>query len=108
MSSRRNSIGTAAKRLAIEVEAIEAAQRKKLQAIGNRARKILLPYFREHKLTYLAGNGDWFVQDTAGNFIDDDNLPAEILALLMVEIGRGDHLGFYVDDIKPADWKGKP
>ena len=109
MSRRATSaVGADVKRFTAEVEAIDRERRRKLLALGKRARKIILPYFREHKLTYVAGNGTWFVNDTKGRFIDDDGLPAEISKLLMVEIGRGDHIGFYIDEIKSADWKVKP
>jgi hypothetical protein len=93
------------KRFTAEVDALNGARRTKLRALGKRARKIIVPYFSEHKLTYQAGNGDWCIEDTAGNFIDDDDLPTEIRELLMVEVAYGDHLGFYIEDIKPTDWK---
>jgi hypothetical protein len=108
--SRRNTsaVSAAAERFTAEVEALNKERRRKLLALGKRARKILLPYFIGKRLTYMTGNGDWYIKDTADSFIDDDDLPAEILAVLMVEVGYGDHIGFYVDDIRETDWKDKP
>jgi hypothetical protein len=109
VSRRRNTSAASAavKRFEGLVEVIEAERTRKLLAVGKRARKILLPYFIEKRLTYMTGNGEWYINDTKGDFIDDDDLPAEIRALLMIEVGYGDHVGFYIDDIKPADWKAK-
>ena len=97
-----------AKSLTAEIDALNDAHRKKLLAIGKRARnRMILPYFSAHKLTYASGNGTWYVNTVSGEFVDDDDLPDDIRDLLTIEVARGDHLGFYIDNIEPEHWKAR-
>lgn len=79
--------------------------------IAARARAEILPYFRTHRLDFTAGNGAWSISKPAAdddpykpeNHVSDDELPANIRALLGLEITRGDYLGFYIEDIKRGE-----
>lgn len=95
------------------VERAQAAFRAEIDALARWAREEILPYFRKHNLDFQAGNGTWFITrpngeregciGDAARFVDDDALPANIRDLLMMEVGRGDHLGFYIQDIKRGE-----
>jgi hypothetical protein len=89
------------------IEAAQATFRAKIEKLAELARTEILPYFREHKWDFIAGNGTWYVtrpeREVADDLyvtVDDDELPEDILGLLMLEVGRSDHLGFYIREIK--------
>ena len=91
------------------IDKAQAAFRAEIEKLAAQARAEILPYFRTHGLDFRAGNGDWIISkpsaDTAPYYryedhVDDDELPADIRELLMLEVGHRDHLGFYIADIK--------
>jgi hypothetical protein len=101
-----------AKYFATAVASAQTDFRRAVDELAQNARAALLPYFAEHRLTYMSGNGTWFIEDTKkrkkdglNNFVEDDALPKEIRDTLMLEVAHGDHLGFYIRDIKRADWR---
>jgi hypothetical protein len=84
------------------------AFRGEVELLADQARDEILPYFREHGLDYRAGNGSWLITrpsaDEAEHYrpedqVGDEELPENIRALLLLEVGRGDCLGFYIGDI---------
>lgn len=95
------------------LETAQAAFRAEVESLAEKARAEILPYFKKHGFTYTAGNGTWFISKPAAddsnyyrpdNYVTDDDLPANIRDLLMLEIAHGDHLGFYIRDIKRGEW----
>jgi hypothetical protein len=95
------------------LEAAQAAFRAEVEALAEQARVEILPYFKKHNFDYTAGNGTWFISKPAAddadyykpdNHVEDDALPKNIRDLLMLEIVHGDHLGFYIRDIKRGEW----
>lgn len=79
----------------------------KVYALAAQVRDEILPYFKKHSLDYVAGNGTWIISRLEGRFetsVGDDELPKNIRDLLMLEVAHGDHLGFYVRDIKRGEW----
>ncbi len=95
------------------VETAEAAFRAEIEKLAEQARTEILPYFKKHDFDYMAGNGTWFISKPAADdadyykqehHVEDDDLPKNIRDLLMLEIGHGDHLGFYIRDIKRGEW----
>jgi hypothetical protein len=90
------------------LEAAQAAFREEIDKLAEAARSEILPYFQKHDLDYLAGNGDWYItrnNNRVGDehFVHNDALPANIRALLMLEVAHGDHLGFYIRDIRRGE-----
>ena len=95
------------------LEAAQAAFRAEVEAIAEKARAEILPYFKKHGLDFMAGNGTWLISrpeaDTAPYYrpedhVEDEELPQNIRELLDLEVVYGDHLGFYVRDIKRGEW----
>lgn len=81
--------------------------------LAEQARAEILPYFKKHNYDYKAGNGDWIISKPSAvkaayyrpeDHVSNDDLPANIRALLMLEVAHADHLGFYVRDIKRGQW----
>ena len=96
--------------LSQSLEAAQAAFRE-VEKLAEQARAEILPYFKKHDLDFMAGNGDWHISrpsdyDPKGREVPvhDDQLPKNILDLLMLEIAHADHLGFYIRDIKRGEW----
>lgn len=75
--------------------------------------EVLIPLCRKHKMVFLSGNGDFFFvksdEDGVALHISgpDDALDwpdiREAIALLMEEVARHDHLGFWVDNVTKKD-----
>ena len=91
------------------LEVAQAAFRAEIDKLAEQARVEILPYFKKHDLDYRAGNGDWIITRNNArvgdeHFVHDDALPANIRELLMLEVAHGDHLGFYIRDIKRGEW----
>jgi hypothetical protein len=94
-----------AKQLAAKLKTINTERMRKVRAIAKTARTALLPYFREHQLTFGTGNGIWYVSARDGRFIEDEDLPPAISGLLLLEIDHEDAFGLHIDNITRADWK---
>lgn len=95
------------------LEIAQAAFQAQIEALAEKARAEILPYFKKHGFDFRAGNGDWIISKPAAddadhykpeNHVEDDDLPENIHRLLMLEVGYGDHLGFYIRDIKRGEW----
>jgi hypothetical protein len=90
------------------LEAAQAAFRAEVEALSEKVRSEILPYFKKHGLDFMAGNGSWSITRPGvtghDRFVDDDALPENIAALLMLEVAHADHLGFYVRDIRRGEW----
>jgi hypothetical protein len=95
------------------LEAAQSAFQAEVEALAEKARAEILPYFKKHGYDYRAGNGTWFISrpeaDTAPHYrpddhVEDEDLPKNIRDLLNLEVARDDHLGFYVRDIKRGEW----
>lgn len=93
------------------VDASLEEARNQIQALADEFRRQrLLPFCREHKLTYLAGMGRT-VFYRRGKPIDSSELYAltPIEEILNIEaVGRNDYFGFYIADITNKDLKGAP
>jgi len=87
---------------------LQAAFRSKIEKLAEQVRAEILPYFRKHDFDFMAGNGSWVITRPGvmgrDRFVDDDELPANVRELLMLEVAHADHLGFYVRDIKRGKW----
>jgi hypothetical protein len=103
----------AKKKLGQLTRALEAAQvafRTEVEALAEKARVEILPYFKKHNLDYISGNGTWFITRPATDprdreiSVDDDDLPKNICDLLNLEVAHNDCLGFYIRDIKRGEW----
>lgn len=100
--------------LSKDLEVAQDVFRNEVETLAEEARGEILPYFKEHGLDFMAGNGSWLitrVDEVNGREVDgyevlveDDALPKNIRALLMLEVAHADHLGFYVRDIKRGEW----
>ena len=93
------------------LEAAQAAFRAEVEALAEKARTEILPYFKKHNYDYKAGNGTWLISkptaDTADYYrpdlhVQDDDLPANIRDLLCLETEPGQPLGFFIRDIERA------
>jgi hypothetical protein len=96
-----------------ELEAVQSAFQAAIEKLAEKARTEILPYFKKHGFDFVAGNGSWFISrpaaDTApyyrpDDYVEDEKLPKNIRDLLNLEVARGDHLGFYIRDIKRGEW----
>jgi hypothetical protein len=87
----------------------QAAFRTEIDKLAKQARTEILLYFKKYDLDFTAGNGDWVITRPGDRVshdrlvVDDDDLPKKIRDLLMLEVAYGDHLGFYIRDIKRAE-----
>ncbi len=95
------------------LEAAQAAFRAEVEALAEKARAEILPYFKKHDYDYKAGNGTWFISKPAADdsdyyrpelHVEDDDLPANIRELLCLEIEHGQPLGFFIRDIRRGEW----
>ena len=95
------------------LEAAQAAFRAEVEKLAEEARAEILPYFKKHGFDFKAGNGTWFISkpeaDAANyyrpeDYVEDDDLPANIRALLYLETAYNQPLGSYVCDIKRGEW----
>ena len=95
------------------LEAAQAAFRAEVEKLAEQARAEILPYFKKHNFDFMAGNGSWVItrrergdgeEFVSDRFVGDDELPQNILDLLLLDVARHDHLGFYVRDIKRGEW----
>lgn len=81
-------------------EAIRARYNAEIEALAVEAREAILPYFTKHDLTYIAGNGTWFIHKRGSDrHVEDDALPKWIRELLWIEFDHGHYLGFWIADI---------
>jgi hypothetical protein len=97
-------------------QALENAQetfQAEIEELAEKARIEILPYFKKQGFDFRAGNGSWIISrpeaDTAPYYrpddhVEDEELPKNICDLLNLEVARGDHLGFYIRDIKRGEW----
>lgn len=95
------------------LETAQAAFQAQIEALAEKARAEILPYFKKHGFSYTAGNGTWSISrpeaDNAPYYrpkdhVKDEELPQNIRELLNLEITYGDYLGFYIRDIKRGEW----
>ena len=95
------------------LEAAQAAFRAEVEKLAEQARTEILPYFKKHNYSYMAGNGTWFISKPAadkaayyrpGDHVEDDDLPANIRALLHMEVEYNQPLGYFIRDIKRGEW----
>ena len=95
------------------LEAAQAEFRAEVEALAEKARAEILPYFKEHNYDYMAGNGTWFISKPAADdanyyrpelHVEDAALPTNIRDLLNLETEHGQHLGFFIRDIKRGEW----
>lgn len=91
------------------LDVAQAAFRAEIEKLAEQARTEILPYFRVNNFDYQAGNGTWFItrptrSKITPEFVHDEDLPANIRDLLLLEFARDDHLGFYIRDIKRGEW----
>jgi hypothetical protein len=95
------------------VEAAQEAFRTEIEAIAEKVRAEILPYFRKHDFDYVSGNGTWFITrasaDSAPYYrpsdaVEDEELPQNIRELLNLEVAWNQCLGFYIRDIKRGEW----
>jgi len=108
--------GLTKKKLGQFSKALEGAQalfRTNVEELAEQARAEILPYFKKHGYDFIAGNGSWSISrpaaDTAPYYrpddhVEDEELPQNIRELLNLEVAHGDHLGFYIRDIKRGEW----
>jgi len=101
----KKKLGQFSKRL----EAAQAAFGLQIAKLAEQARAEILPYFKEHNLDYMAGNGTWIITKPSADSspfyrpedcVEDEELPENIRALLNLEVGVNDYLGFYIEDIR--------
>jgi hypothetical protein len=95
------------------LEAVQAAFRAEVEKLAEAAREEILPYFKKHGFDFMAGNGSWIISRPAADaapyyrpedHVEDEELPQNIRDLLNLEVAYGDHLGFYIRDIKRGEW----
>jgi hypothetical protein len=96
------------------LEDTQGAFRFQVEQLAEEARAEILPYFMKHLLEFKAGNGSWIITRPNGKqegcigdaacWVEDDELSKNIRDLLMLEVARHDHLGFYVRDIKRGEY----
>lgn len=91
------------------LESVQAAFRAEVEELAEQARAEILPYFKRHGLDFMAGNGSWCIsrldeEEGREVLVNDDELPTNIRAVLMLEVAHADHLGFYISDIKRGEW----
>ncbi len=100
--------------LAKGLEAIQAAFAEDVAKLAELARGEILPYFKKHNFSFVAGGGwGWSISkpsaDTAPYYrpddhVEDDDLPPHILALLRLEVGHNNRLGDHIREIKRGEW----
>ena len=95
------------------LEAAQAAFRAEVEKLAEQARAEILPYFKKHNFGYMAGNGTWFISKPASddaayykpdNYVEDDDLPANIRELLYLETEYNQPLGYFIRNIKRGEW----
>jgi hypothetical protein len=91
--------------LSKKLEAAKVTFRTEVERLADQARTEILSYCQEHGLDFKAGNGSWCItrldeEDGREILVDDDELPINIRALLMLEVAHADHLGFYLCDVE--------
>lgn len=87
----------------------EAAQQQIMEIAAEYRRRTLIPFCRKHRLTFLSGNGTWTFYK-GDRLVDYNDVPAIAMidSDLNVEcLGRHDHFGFYMDDVRASDIKRK-
>lgn len=102
---------------------IEEQHRRSLLELGAKIRaEVILPACRKHKIRFISGNGTFFFTKGPGRYDDPtytsnsiNDVPRSraeaklmdslepILELLDHEVGRGDYLGYYVEDVGWVD-----
>jgi hypothetical protein len=100
--------------LASGLEAIQASFAEDVTKLAELARAEILPYFKKHNLSFVAGGGwGWSISkpsaDTAPYYrpddhVEDDDLPPHILALLRLEVGYNNRLGDHIQAINRGEW----
>lgn len=83
-----------------DVQRVEKRFNATIQAIADRARARLVPYFAKKGWEYRAGNGTWFIDDVDEELVEDEDLPKWIQRLLNVPVGEHLVLGFWIRDIR--------
>lgn len=91
-------------KITMALEDTQVAFRVEVEKLAERARAEIMPYFKEHDLDFMAGNGTWFISHSRKGAVTDDELPQNIRALLSLEVAHADYLGFYIRDIKRGEW----
>src|SRR3982750_313263 len=100
------------RQLSRQLEAAQAKFRSEVEALAETARTEILPYFKKHAYDFRAGNGSWIISRPATDgaafyrpedHLNDEELPANIRALLTLEVAVNDHLGFYIRDINRGE-----
>ena len=95
------------------LEAAQAAFRAAVEKLAEEARAEILPYFKKHNYDYVAGNGTWFISKPAADdadyyrpadYVEDDELPENIRAVLCMETEYNQPLGYFIRDIKRGEW----
>jgi hypothetical protein len=107
----------AKKKLGHLSKAVEVAQARfdaEIDKLAEQARTEILPYFKKHNLSFVAGGGwGWSISkpsaDTAPYYrpddhVEDDDLPPHILALLRLEVGYNNRLGDHIRAINRGEW----
>ncbi len=95
------------------LESAQARFRSDVEALAERARTEILPYFKQHDYDFRAGNGTWFISRPAADdadfyrpelHVNDEELPVNIRELLRLEVAAHHCLGFYIRDINRGEW----
>ena len=95
------------------LETAQATFRAEVEKLAEQARAEILPYFKKHNYSYMAGNGTWFISKPSSDkapyyrpadHVEDDDLPANIRALLYMETEYNQPLGYFIRDIKRGEW----
>jgi hypothetical protein len=107
----------AKKKLTAFEKAVETAQAgfaAEVDKLAEAARAEILPYFKKHKLSFVAGGGwGWVISkpsaDKASYYrpddhVEDEDLPQHIRELLNLEVAYNDQLGLHIREIKRGEW----
>lgn len=93
------------------LEVAQAAFQAEVETLAEKARIEILPYFKEHKLDFVAGAGwGWRITRPADGrrteaFVQDEDLAQHIRELLNLEVAYNDQLGLHIRPIKRGEWK---
>lgn len=96
------------------LEEAQAAFYAEVDALAEKARAQILPYFKEHGLDFVAGGGwGWSISKPSAatapyyrpdDHVEDDALPKNIRDLLKLEVAYNDQLGLHIRPIKRGEW----
>jgi hypothetical protein len=96
------------------LEAAQAAFHAEVEKLAEQARVEILPYFKLHGFSFVAGAGwGWSISkpsaDTAPYYrpedhVQNEDLPQNICKLLNLEVAYNNQLGLHIREIKRGEW----